>query len=551
MVDRSPDVSVIIPVYNCMPYLERTLQSLRDQTIGLDRMQVLVADDGSDDGSFEVVERLPAEHSAFEVLARTRFGGPAGPRNVALNHVKGRFVFFLDADDFLAPDTLGAAVAMADDNGTDVVLARIKGVGGRSAPSEMYTRTIPRTDVFHSAAYWTLNPMKLFRTELIRANDLRFGEDLPWGEDQPFVAGAMLAAEGISILADQDYVFWVYREGFENITTSATRLADRMPVVDFMFDFVAARVPPGADRDRLMYRHFAVEMRSSAFEGYRTETDPAVRADAFERFREVTRAYYTPYVEEHLRPEGRVLMRLVTEGREAEFGEYLDALADAGPEQVVAEDGGVFLALPWFRDATRGLPDALFEIGSRLRAECRMQPLVQEAGGLRISATARLGALTPRVDRVEFVARSRDGRPDAVIQLAHVVTLEGSRPVVGIEDVVSPQHFVAQLREGTYDIMLRVGAQDIVRECRVAECAPPPAAARIVTVGTAWGSATAAALKTTSKGNLALRVNTGTGVIVGARLARERSAEVRRGLVERITRKGLRKLLFMEHRPER
>ncbi|WP_328344348.1 hypothetical protein OG873_32180 [Streptomyces violaceus] len=79
---------------------------------------------------------------------------------------------------------------MADTNGSDVVLGKMVGVGGRGAPRSMFRRNQPRTDVFSSRVYWTLSPLKLFRRDLIERLELRFRTDLRVGEDQPFVAMA-------------------------------------------------------------------------------------------------------------------------------------------------------------------------------------------------------------------------------------------------------------------------------------------------------------------------------------------------------------------------
>ncbi|HEY5549148.1 MAG TPA: glycosyltransferase family A protein, partial [Coriobacteriia bacterium] len=318
-MDQQPDVSVIVAAYNGMPYIERMLASLVRQTIGLAHMQVLVVDDGSTDETPAVLDQTAAAHPSFEIIHQPNFGRPAGPRNRALKSVRGRYVFFLDQDDYLSDDALETMVRTADVNGTDVVLARMKGVGGRGTQRTMFARTIPRTDVHSCSAYWTLNPMKLFRAEMVRSLGLQFAEDSPWGEDEPFVAMAYLKGAGISILADRDYVYWVYRDDLSNITTSVLALADRMPVVDRMFDLVAANVPPGPERDRLMQRHFRVELGDSAFEGYRTELDLGLRVAAFRRFREIVDAYYTERIESALPVGDRVLMRLISEGRADEF----------------------------------------------------------------------------------------------------------------------------------------------------------------------------------------------------------------------------------------
>ena len=105
-----PDVSVIIPAYNGMPYFIRCIESVVAQTLGLDRMEVVVVDDGSSDGTGEEADRWAEKHpGVFRVLHEEGSGGPAKPRNTGLDVATGRYVFFLDADDYWAPRRSAAA----------------------------------------------------------------------------------------------------------------------------------------------------------------------------------------------------------------------------------------------------------------------------------------------------------------------------------------------------------------------------------------------------------------------------------------------------------
>jgi len=513
-MDRVPDVSVIIAVFNGMPHIERTFRSLMDQTLGIERMQVLVIDDGSTDGTPAFIDGFAATNPSFAVYHRENSGGPAAPRNFAIERARGRYLFFLDADDYLSEDALQAMVEVADANSTDVVLARILGLGGRGSPRSPYARTLPRTDAFHSNAYWSLNPMKMFRADMVRSLGLRFPTDIPWGEDQSFTATAYLKGNGISILADKDYVFWVFLADRSNMTTRVVSLAERMPVVDLMFDLVAEAVPEGPDRDRLMRRHFQVELAISAFDAYRAEADVSLRSAAFRRFRSVTDAYYHEAIEAGLHPRSRVLMRLVSEGDEAAFAAYLDASATTDPPEVLVEGESVFERLPGFRDPAASLPDGLFDIGPSLRASCRVEPVVPRRGGLGIEVACRLGVLTDRITDVSLVVRQQDDPGEVVIPLAHRIVTEETQPFALVRDTVSARALLSGLAPGTHTLFIRVSAGEVSRRVRVSECAPPPKHPRVVR---AWTIPMRyATLITTSNGVLTMKVVVGTRVSLRA-----------------------------------
>lgn len=103
-----PLVSVITPVYNAARWLPATLASVRTQTL-TDWEHILV-DDGSTDGSLEILETAAREDARFRVLRMERNSGPAVARNHALNAAQGRFIAILDADDLWVPEKLFCCV---------------------------------------------------------------------------------------------------------------------------------------------------------------------------------------------------------------------------------------------------------------------------------------------------------------------------------------------------------------------------------------------------------------------------------------------------------
>lgn len=100
-----PLVSVVIPVYNCEAYVGEAVQSALDQDHP--NIEVIVVDDGSRDGSVDVLKRFGDRIRLIQV----RNGGPARARNAAMAVAKGRYLAFLDADDVWLPGKVSAQVA--------------------------------------------------------------------------------------------------------------------------------------------------------------------------------------------------------------------------------------------------------------------------------------------------------------------------------------------------------------------------------------------------------------------------------------------------------
>ncbi|HEY7176816.1 MAG TPA: glycosyltransferase family 2 protein, partial [Micromonosporaceae bacterium] len=222
---HAPDVSVILAVYNTMPYLKRCLRSLVRQSIGRDRMEIIAIDDGSTDGSGRELDRFALRYpDTFTVVHQANSGGPAAPSNRALRRATGRYVFFIGADDHLGEEALARLVTAADEHGSDVVAGRMVGLNGRFVPQSIFERTDYDVDLYRSTLPFAVSNTKLFRRSVLVDNEIWYPEDQQFGSDQPFTVAACVHARKISVLADYDYYFAVRRANGANITYRSTHL---------------------------------------------------------------------------------------------------------------------------------------------------------------------------------------------------------------------------------------------------------------------------------------------------------------------------------------
>ena len=108
-------VSIITPFYNAALWLPQTLASVRAQT--LSDWEHLLVDDGSTDNSVSIIEAAAAEDARIRLLRSPRKGGPSLARNTAIKAAAGRYLAFLDADDFWLPQKLARSVEWMNANG--------------------------------------------------------------------------------------------------------------------------------------------------------------------------------------------------------------------------------------------------------------------------------------------------------------------------------------------------------------------------------------------------------------------------------------------------
>jgi len=112
-------LTYIIPAYNAEPYLERCVETLYMQDIPVEDFEIILVNDGSTDQSQTVAEKIKGEHSNV-ILYSQENGGAAVARNTGLSLAKGKYVSFVDADDFLIPHTILKVLEIAENKNAEI-----------------------------------------------------------------------------------------------------------------------------------------------------------------------------------------------------------------------------------------------------------------------------------------------------------------------------------------------------------------------------------------------------------------------------------------------
>lgn len=107
----NPKISIVIPCYNAEKYLRETLDCLQKQTI--EDWECVIVNDGSTDGSLEILKEYSAKDSRYKYIDKEN-GGPAIARNIAIAASSGRYILPLDADDIIAPSYAEKAIEYLD-----------------------------------------------------------------------------------------------------------------------------------------------------------------------------------------------------------------------------------------------------------------------------------------------------------------------------------------------------------------------------------------------------------------------------------------------------
>ena len=189
-MNPNPVVSIVVPVYNSGRYIESTLESIREQSFSA--WECVVVDDGSTDHSLSICENYASEDPRFKVMTQEN-RGVSTARNVGLKVCVGKYVCFVDSDDWIEPDYLSALLDNAG-NAELVVSGQIREIADGTvmlAPSEtccfeLTERNAARFVELEERLLLYAPHEKLFVNSIIQENKLSFKEDCSYGEDLIF-----------------------------------------------------------------------------------------------------------------------------------------------------------------------------------------------------------------------------------------------------------------------------------------------------------------------------------------------------------------------------
>ena len=117
-VATEPKISIIVPVYKVERYLRECLDSILGQTFG--DWECILVDDGSPDGCPQICDEYAARDPRFRVIHRAN-GGQAAARNSGLREARGRYIGFVDPDDWIAPQLFERLYRLITEHGADMV----------------------------------------------------------------------------------------------------------------------------------------------------------------------------------------------------------------------------------------------------------------------------------------------------------------------------------------------------------------------------------------------------------------------------------------------
>lgn len=116
------EISVIVPCYNVEEYLDACLESLVSQTLGLERMELILVDDASQDATLEHLRAWEREYPEQILVVECAENGRQGTaRNIGMQYATGEYIGFVDSDDWVEPDMYEVLLERGREQGCEIV----------------------------------------------------------------------------------------------------------------------------------------------------------------------------------------------------------------------------------------------------------------------------------------------------------------------------------------------------------------------------------------------------------------------------------------------
>ncbi len=234
------DFSVIIAIYNAEKYVAESIESILNQDYDIEKIQLILVDDGSKDSSFEICKTYAEKHRENIILVHKENGGVSSARNVGMRFAKGKYINFLDSDDLFSANTFKTVFNFFEKNEkkTDVVTVKVELFGAKKGDTwfnKKFSKGDRIIDLWKEPQVY-LNAVNstFFHSRI--SNQLVFDEQLCISEDLKVVNTVMMNRWTLGVLASCKFYYRIHTV-VEASLSSAARLKENwyFPYLDRVY----------------------------------------------------------------------------------------------------------------------------------------------------------------------------------------------------------------------------------------------------------------------------------------------------------------------------
>lgn len=201
-------VSVIVPVYKVEKYLSKCIDSILCQTY--EHLEIILVDDGSPDNCGKICDEYSKKDIRIKVIHKKN-GGVGTARNIGIDNANGKFIFFVDSDDYINEDAIDVLMKLQEQSNADLICASHEIIDRHGIKAITYEDKSLIREQFSDNLYYFYKILKapwakLFKTNIIKNNNIYF-EKIPHSEDALFNMMYLKYCTSVKVISDIVYIY--------------------------------------------------------------------------------------------------------------------------------------------------------------------------------------------------------------------------------------------------------------------------------------------------------------------------------------------------------
>lgn len=252
------ELSIVIPVYNVELYLEKCLSSVFDSNISDELYEVIVVDDGSPDKCLAIAKKFQTQHKNMHVISQVN-GGLGNARNEGAKRVTGKYIWFVDSDDWITPGAVARIIDAIEAFSPEVINIDFLYSSGDRTP----VRNNAKPNVIYSGCHYlemsiVQNPVQyyIYSARFYNEKQLSFVEGY-YHEDTLFTLTALMQAKRVLYL---DFLCYIHNIRENSIMTSGNHLMharDMIVITSELIKFLNFEIRSRFE-EKIFSRHVAI-----------------------------------------------------------------------------------------------------------------------------------------------------------------------------------------------------------------------------------------------------------------------------------------------------
>jgi glycosyltransferase involved in cell wall biosynthesis len=355
-------VTVITPVYNAEKYLRKTLDSVIRQTIGLSNIEYILVDDGSTDSSRNILFEYSSKFdNILSVFLKKNTGTPGQPRNIGIQLSTGKYITFLDADDWLDENGLEVLYSILDKTGDDYAVGKTIQVqsNGTKVVGEqescMERRSISPFSIPH--IFHHLGPRaRMVKASIVKDNHLFFPE-MKFAEDKQFFIDFFLHCKKIS--TTKNTIYYLNRtENQETRLTNQTNILQKANCNLKVIQYIIAKNLEEEKEKMILNRLYEFDSISRFFSTphfYKTKLKFLYYLKLKQILKTTKRLRYD-FSQQFFEPIHQVVYKLFIEKNYRDLEKLLEWNKKEKVKNVVIKDALPYLSVPFIKDKYVRIP---------------------------------------------------------------------------------------------------------------------------------------------------------------------------------------------------